>query len=323
MATEPIVIWQEAKGMTTNLAPVSPVKIDPFMRTGYSRIEAERPTQKKKKQISRIGIGYHTGSLAVIEKTDQRKNGYMIWKCRCDCGGEILLDTRTLQRGTVQDCGCRTKVPPGVRDLTGRRFGRLTVLEALDERSEYGSVVWLCRCDCGNKVKATGHSLTNNYKKSCGCLGHPPVKDYVGRRFHKLTVKEYAGKKDGMHRWLCVCDCGKETIVGQTLLQSGKTKSCGCLQADVLREQLKLVDGTSVLRIESSRKKLGVNNTSGHVGVYKQKRSGKWIAQITFRQKTYYLGSFTDFKDAVAARERGEEMFDDFLNWYYNERENT
>lgn len=43
-----------------------------------------------------------------------------------------------------------------------------------------------------------------------------------------LTVLEYAGKQGGMHRWRCLCDCGKESIVGQTLLQSGKNKSCGC-----------------------------------------------------------------------------------------------
>lgn len=33
--------------------------------------------------------------------------------------------------------------------------------------------------------------------------------------------------------WLCVCDCGKETIVGGPSLRKGNTKSCGCLQRDV------------------------------------------------------------------------------------------
>ena len=49
----------------------------------------------------------------------------------------------------------------------------------------------------------------------------------------QLTVIEYAGKRAGMHRWKCVCDCGNETIVGQTLLQTGKTKSYGCIQKDI------------------------------------------------------------------------------------------
>ena len=55
----------------------------------------------------KIGLGYRVAGLQVEEATGQRKNGYMIWRCRCGCGGEILLDTRCLQRGTVTDCGCR------------------------------------------------------------------------------------------------------------------------------------------------------------------------------------------------------------------------
>ena len=50
-----------------------------------------------------------------------------------------------------------------------------------------------------------------------------------------------------------------------------------------------------------------------------RQKNGKWIAQIGFRGKNYYLGSFSDFKDAVAARKRGEEMHDDFLERYYRE----
>lgn len=53
--------------------------------------------------VPKITVGYRAGSLCVEAPTGQHKNGYTIWRCRCDCGGEILLDTRTLQRGTVTD----------------------------------------------------------------------------------------------------------------------------------------------------------------------------------------------------------------------------
>ena len=43
-----------------------------------------------------IKAGCRVGMLTVAEPTDRRRNGYIIWKCRCDCGGEILLDTRRL-----------------------------------------------------------------------------------------------------------------------------------------------------------------------------------------------------------------------------------
>ena len=78
---------------------------------------------------AKIGEGFRVGKLQVISATERRKNGYTIWLCGCDCGGLIELDTRTLQRGTVQDCGCQTKVRPGQRDITGQRFGRLVAVE--------------------------------------------------------------------------------------------------------------------------------------------------------------------------------------------------
>lgn len=165
--------------------------------------------------------GRRYGALTVVEAAGQRKNGYIVWRCRCDCGGEILLDTRCLQRGAVTDCGCIAKVRPGCRDISGMRFGRLTAVEPTGEVTR-GSAVWRCRCDCGGEVHAPLHQLTAGYRKSCGCLGHPERKDYIGRRFGRLTVTAYEGKRDGMHRWRCLCDCGRETVVGQTLLQSGK-----------------------------------------------------------------------------------------------------
>lgn len=71
-----------------------------------------------------------------------------------------------------------------------------------------------------------------------------------------LTVTGYAGKEDGQHLWRCKCDCGKETVVRQTNLQSGKTKSCGCLQEKQLLENLKLCEGTSVTILEAGRRRL-------------------------------------------------------------------
>lgn len=252
--------------------------------------------------------GRRYGMLTVSGPTGQRKNGYIVWLCQCDCGGSILLDTRCLQRGTVTDCGCISKVKPGQRDVSGRRFGRLTALEPTGETVR-GSAVWRCRCDCGGEVRAPLHQLTAGYRKSCGCLGHPARKAFIGKRFGRLVVTAYAGKRNGMHRWLCRCDCGKETVVGQTLLQTGKTKSCGCLQAETYRDNLQLIDGTSVTMLKATMDRLIASNTSGHTGVYLDKKRGKWVAQITFKGKTHYLGAYAEKQEAVKARRRGEEQF--------------
>ena len=270
-------------------------------------------------QIMRISIavGTRVGKLTVIEPTPMRKNGYIVWRCACDCGGEILLDTRALQRGTIRDCGCGGMW--GVRrNLTGQRFGKLVCIEPMRTKLN-GRTVWRCRCDCGNECLAVGTQLTAGYKKSCGCLVHLPLKDYVGKRFGALVVVEYAGKEKGVHLWRCRCDCGRETVVRQYNLQSGHVQSCGCLQREIRRKNLKFVEGTSVTIIQNRMKRNIRSNTSGYNGVYKNKRLDKWIAQITFKGKTYYLGTYEDIQDAVKARKRGEEMYENFLEWYTNE----
>jgi len=54
-------------------------------------------------------------------------------------------------------------------DLTGKRFGRLVVLYGTDERVN-GSVVHLCKCDCGNDYKTITARLNYGAVKSCGCM---------------------------------------------------------------------------------------------------------------------------------------------------------
>ncbi len=264
-----------------------------------------------------VKVGTRVGRLTVEAPTDQRKNGYIVWSCRCDCGKRIFLDTRALQRGAIQDCGCTSGLAPGQRDITGQRFGRLTAIRPTKARGSRGSIVWLCRCDCGREIRAELGQLTAGYRKSCGCLSHPPLKDLVGKRFGKLTVKAYAGKEKGMHRWRCVCDCGKETVVGQTLLLDGRTKSCGCIRASVYKENLKLVEGTSITILKAIKSgRLIKSNTSGYTGVYYNKKRGMWTAQITFQGRNRYLGSFSRLEDAVKARQRGEEIYDEFLEQF-------
>lgn len=58
-------------------------------------------------------------------------------------------------------------------DLSGQRFGRLTVLERSGAyRSKKGQIQtrWLCRCDCGNNTVVHGASLKKGATRSCGCI---------------------------------------------------------------------------------------------------------------------------------------------------------
>lgn len=54
-------------------------------------------------------------------------------------------------------------------DLTGQRFGRLTVIERA-ETTRHGDIRWLCKCDCGNNTTVFGSNLRKNHTSSCGCV---------------------------------------------------------------------------------------------------------------------------------------------------------
>jgi len=55
------------------------------------------------------------------------------------------------------------------KDLTGLKFGRLTVVERADN-DKHGYACWCCRCDCGNEVTVIGNDLKRGHSTSCGCL---------------------------------------------------------------------------------------------------------------------------------------------------------
>lgn len=129
------------------------------------------------------------------------------------------------------------------RDLTGMRFGRLSVLRKGD-RSRNQQIHWWVRCDCGTEKQVAGMFLRGKTTVSCGCYrdevlhtAHPrkpaPMPDVVGRRFGKLTVislyETSKARRHILYSWLCRCDCGNEKVRSTTyLLVSKSVQSCGC-----------------------------------------------------------------------------------------------
>ena len=68
-------------------------------------------------------------------------------------------------------------------DLTGQRFGLLTVLHRSGQ--PHSCVYWVCRCDCGSVIEVSGNNLKRGHTVSCGCRRVLP---YLGKRFGRLTV---------------------------------------------------------------------------------------------------------------------------------------
>jgi len=67
--------------------------------------------------------------------------------------------------------------------------------------------------------------------KMDGCPAN--VNDLTGQKFGRLTVTGYSHKHGRNHKWRCRCKCGKETVKRADHLKSGRSRSCGCLNAEV------------------------------------------------------------------------------------------
>ena len=109
------------------------------------------------------------GELTVIKRLDNGKN-HIRWLCRCSCGEKYEVSGYLLTTGRRTHCGSRKheKNYP-YTDITGQKFGMLTAMYPSKRYDRSGSVIWRCRCDCGNEVDVSYNALTYTNHKSCGC----------------------------------------------------------------------------------------------------------------------------------------------------------
>lgn len=64
----------------------------------------------------------------------------------------------------------------------------------------------------------------------------PPRLKLEGEKFGRLSVIKYIGLFKRKAVWLCKCDCGNFHRTNTCCLRSGESKSCGCLQKEIVRE---------------------------------------------------------------------------------------
>ena len=259
--------------------------------------------------------GRRFGKLTVEEDSGKRKQGCILWRCRCDCGGEILLMRSQLVSGRVTDCGCvsrKQRESAGAEDLAGQRFGELTVLcRAGNDR--HSRARWLCRCSCGNTRIVYAMHLKEGHTRSCGCKRYNVSynkRDLTGQRFGRLTALHPADTENRFQKgvWHCRCDCGNETDVYAGSLLSGMTRSCGCLNDEQRRrmhEHMHYQQDTCLERLARAQKE-GGKNRAGFRGLYLTK-NGSYHVMITFRKVHYSLGYFKSFDAAVRARVEAEK----------------
>lgn len=163
--------------------------------------------------------GRKFGCLTVIRPLGCVPGKNLRWECVCECGATVsVTSSNLLAGGEKRTCRCLR-----VRDLTGRVFGKLTVLRRSQNLSRDKRPQWVCRCKCGNMLDVRDKQLRKlrNGTRSCGCLRHPKVhglardpaytswKSMIARCHNEQAIdfEHYGG------RGISVCERWRESVL--------------------------------------------------------------------------------------------------------------
>ena len=120
---------------------------------------------KRMKDITNL----KSGKLTALYPYKRGENRVIWWICKCDCGNYLGVPVNGISCNQIKSCGCGNR--RRFKDLTGLKFGKLTVIEEIKkENNKNGYIYWKCKCDCGNETIVSTNNLQNSLVKSCGCL---------------------------------------------------------------------------------------------------------------------------------------------------------
>lgn len=228
-------------------------------------------------------------------------------------------------------------------ELKGKQFGRLIVLEEAG-RNKYKNVLWKCKCRCGKITYQTTHNLVKGLVVSCGCKAREggnsdtwfkPLPVYINKydlETYDYGVGYYKDKKFLFDKedYDLIKDYSwhisdndyvksnkkidgtqlKKTIRMHILVMHSDPKKYEVdhIHHNILdnrKSQLR-----KILHCENMmNSKLRSDNTTGVKGVYWDKSRNKWLVSITAYKRTYHIGRFDKFEDAVKARQNAEEKY--------------
>lgn len=207
-------------------------------------------------------------------------------------------------------------------DLTGNKYSRLLVI-GLDswQPTTSGSHLskWACICDCGNTTAVVGGSLKSGLTTSCGC--YKAEMTSLRSRKYQFSAKILQLWKNMMGRCYNENDASYKSV-GAKGIQVCEEWFDKQTFADFIGE---VPEGLVFGRIDFSKDfspsnckfmtrteyqgnfpKLSTNKT-GRTGVYIDKKTGMWYAQMTYGQKTKRLSKANlTFEEAIKVREEAE-----------------
>ena len=216
-------------------------------------------------------------------------------------------------------------------DLTGQKFGRLTVKSKLPQENGQKIIYWLCDCDCGTKnIKIRGYSLRNGHTKSCGCLNIEKTieRNHLKRKVNKYDLTHdygigYTSKNEPFYFDLedydkikdyCWMYDGYGYVVDRNNLKQHRlimNEYNPEIEIDHINHNISDNRKINLRRANrsdnQSNSKLSKNNTSQCKGVSYRKDVGKWRSVLIRNNIRYELGSYLKKEDAVKARKEAEE----------------
>lgn len=259
--------------------------------------------------------GYTNKFLTFIERHEPKDSDTAItamWKAVCICGNECVVNHKTVHKKTTCGCAIRT-----TKYQAGNKYGLLTIISE-GPKAEYMNKrqVW-CKCDCGNEnltLVCTNNLISGN-TSSCGCVG------IESRKTHGMSHTRTYQIHEGMLR-RCRPDLAEDFPyhAGKGIKVCEEWRSFEAFFADMGE----CPDGLSIDRIDPSgnyekencrwatnswqgyNKGLDPNNSSGKSGVSWYTQNEKWSAEIHVENQHIRLGMFSNFEDAVKAREEAE-----------------
>ena len=111
-------------------------------------------------------------TLLVSDCWKEGKNTYLC-KAKCSfCGKIFIARVYQLASGHTKSCGCYKKqilIENNKKyfiDLSGKKFGKLTVLTPIEENGRREK--FLCQCECGKKTIVRSSNLISGHTSSCG-----------------------------------------------------------------------------------------------------------------------------------------------------------
>jgi hypothetical protein len=206
-------------------------------------------------------------------------------------------------------------------DLTGQRFGRLTVLSLVGTKNTgLKATIWKCRCDCGKETSVAAGSLRRGKTMSCGCLrlelnkrqGRGIKHGFARTRLYRI----YAGMKQRCYNPKCRIYwryggsgikmanewLNSPEIFMKWALTHGYNDTLSIDRIDPSKGYTPDNCRWATIVEQNTHLRQRVSEASGIRGVSWSKKERKWICTVSVNNKTFRIGCFKNKIEAAKAR---------------------